>query len=51
MYGEDQEKPNMELSMNQSGLHCYNPTDKEVVLINTVSVNKQVFSKRQINGA
>ena len=25
---------NMELSMNQSGLHCYNLTDKEIVLIN-----------------
>ena len=51
VYREDQEKPNMELSMNQSGLHFYNPTDKEVVLINSVSVNKQVFPKRQINGA
>ena len=34
VYREDQEKPNMDLSMNQYGLHCYNPTDKEVVLIN-----------------
>ena len=35
--------------MHESGLHCYNPTDKSVVLINTVSRNKQGFSKRQIN--
>ena len=51
VYREYQEKPNMEFKMHQYGLHCYNPTDKEVVLINTVSGNKQVFSKRQINGA
>ena len=51
VYREDQEKPNMELSMIKSGIHCYNPTDKKVVLINTVSVNEQVFSKGQINGA
>ena len=51
VYREDQEKLNMEFKIHKSGLHCYNPTDKEVVLINTVSGNKQVFSKRQINGA
>ena len=37
--------------MHESGLRCYNPTDKAVVLINTVSENKQGFSKRQINDA
>ena len=51
VYREDQEKPNMGFKMHQSGLHCYNTTYKEVLLIYTVSVNKQVFSKRKINGA
>ena len=37
--------------MHESGIHCYNPTDKSVVLINTVSGNKQGYHKRQINGA
>ena len=46
-----QEKPSMEFKMNKYGLHYYNPTDKEVVLINTISKNKQVFPKRKINGA
>ena len=51
VYREDQEKPNMEFKMHQSGIHWYNPTDKEVVLINNVFVNKQVSSKRKINSA
>ena len=41
----------MELNIHESGLHCYNPTDKAVVLINTVSRSKQEFSNRQIKGA
>ena len=36
--------------MHESGLHCYNPTNKSVVLINTVSKNNQEFPKRKING-
>ena len=51
VYREDQEKQNMEFKIHQSGLHCYNPTNKDVELINTISGNKQVFSKRQINGS
>ena len=41
----------MEFKMHGSGLHCYNPTDREVVLIHNVSKNKQGFSKRKFNGA
>ena len=41
----------MGFNMHESGLHCYNTTDKAVVLINTVSVNKQLISKRQIKTA
>ena len=40
VHGKDQEKPNMEFNMHKSVLHCYNPTNKAVVLINTVSENK-----------
>ena len=51
VHREDQEKPNMEFNMHASGLHCYNTTDKAVVLINTVHRNRQGFSKRKINDA
>ena len=37
--------------MHESVIHFYNPTDKAVVLINIASGKKQVFYKRQINGA
>ena len=37
--------------MHEYGLHCYNPTDKVVVLINTVYGRNLFFFKRQINGA
>ena len=37
--------------MHKYGLHWYNITDNAVVLQNTVSVNKEVSSIRQINGA
>ena len=37
VHREDLEKPNMEFNRHESVLHYYNPTDKVVVLINTVS--------------
>ena len=40
VHREDQQKPNMEVKIHESGLHCYNKNDKEVVLINIVSENK-----------
>ena len=46
-----QGKPSTEFKIHASGLHCYNPTDKAVELINNVSKNKQGFPKRKINGA
>ena len=49
LHSEDQEKPNMEFNMHESGLRCYNPTDETVLLINTIDRNKQEFSKRKIN--
>ena len=51
VHREDQEKPNMEFNMHESGLCCYNPTDKAVVLINDVSLNNQLISKRQIKNS
>ena len=41
----------MEFNIHESGIHCYNPTDKAVVLINTVTGSKQRLPKRKINGA
>ena len=37
--------------MHEYVLHFYNPTDQALVLINYVSRNKQIFSKKTINGA
>ena len=51
MHRDDKEKPNMEFNMHEFLLHFYNPTDNSVVLINTISGNKQLFSNRKINGA
>ena len=51
VHREDQEKPNMEFKMHESVIHCYNPTDKVVLLINDVSENKQILSKGNINSA
>ena len=48
---EYQEKPNSELNMHESGLHCYNPNDNSLVLINTVYGNTQGFTNRKISGA
>ena len=36
--------------MHESGLHCYNPTGKSVVLINTVSKINRYFSREKITG-
>ena len=51
VHREDQEKPNMEFNMHESGINCYSPTDHSVVIINTVCRNKQVFSKIKNNRA
>ena len=51
VHGEDQEQPNMEFNMHESGLLFYNPNDKVVVLRNTVPENKQGFPKRKVNSA
>ena len=46
--------PNMEFQMHSSGLHVYYPEKHEknnMVFINTVSHNKQAFTKREIKQA
>jgi hypothetical protein len=43
--------PNMEFRMHKNGLHYYDPRDVEFTLINTVSENKEGFTKRQIRDA
>ena len=48
---KDKEKRNMQFKMHQSRLHYYNITDNSVVLLNTLSGNKQGLSKIQINCA
>ena len=37
--------------MHDSGLYYYEPTNKDLVFLNTVSKNKQVFSERPIKSA
>jgi hypothetical protein len=52
VHRESQGKPNMEFRMYQCGLNYYDPRDaKHVAFVNTVSENKEGFSKRQIKGA
>ena len=38
----------MESIINDSGIHHYKLTRKDLLFLNTVSKNKEVFSKRQI---
>ena len=51
VHREDQEKLNMVFKMHESRLHCYNSTDKAVVLTNTVFENKQGVTRRKFYGA
>ena len=37
--------------MRDSGLHYYEPTKKDLVVLNTVSKNKEVFSNKQNKSA
>jgi hypothetical protein len=52
VHQESQGKPNMEFRMHTCGLHYYDPrNEKHLAFINTVSENKEGFTKRQIKGA
>jgi hypothetical protein len=52
VHRESQGKPNIEFHMHKCGLHYYDPrNEKHLTLINTVSENKEGFTKRQIKGA
>ena len=51
VHRESEKKPNMEFRMHESGLHYYDPRNEEFNFVNTVSGNKQGFTKRQIKGA
>ena len=52
VHRESENKPNMEFRMHESGLHYYDPRDEEeLAFVNTVSENKEGFTKRQIKGA
>jgi hypothetical protein len=52
VHQESQGKPNMEFFMHKCGLHYYDPRNKNhLAFVNTVSENKEGFTKRQIKGA
>jgi hypothetical protein len=52
VYRESQGKPNMEFRMHKCGLHYYDPrNENHLAFVNTVSENKEGFTKRQIKGA
>jgi hypothetical protein len=51
VHREQQNKPNMEFKMHESGLHYFDPRDKAHVFVNTVSRNKEGLSQRQLKGA
>ena len=48
VHREGEGLPNMEFLMYDSGLNYYEPTKKDLVFLNNVSNNKEVFSKRQM---
>jgi hypothetical protein len=51
VHRESQGKPNMEFRMHKCGLHFYDPkNEKYLAFVNTVSENKEGFTKRQIKG-
>jgi hypothetical protein len=52
LHRESQGKPNMKFRMHKCGLHYYDPrNEKHLAFVNTVSENKECFTKRQIKGA
>ena len=48
LHREGTDLPNMEFLMHDSGLHYYEPTKKDLVFLNTISKNKECFSKIKI---
>ena len=44
----DQEKPNMEFKMHESGIHCYNLNDKSLVITNNVSGRIKDFPRDEL---
>jgi hypothetical protein len=52
VHRESQGKPNMEFRMHKCGLHYYDPrNEKHLAFINTVSKNKEGFTKRHTKSA
>jgi hypothetical protein len=52
VHRESQGKPNIEFPMHKCGLHYYYPrNEKYLAFVNTVSENKEGFTKRQIKDA
>jgi hypothetical protein len=52
VHRDSQGKPNMEFRMHKCGLHYYDPrNEKHLTFVNTVSENKEGFTKRQIKSA
>jgi hypothetical protein len=51
VHRESQGKPNMEFCMQTCGVHYYDPrNEKHLAFVNTVSENKEGFTKMQIKG-
>ena len=48
---EGTDLPIMEFLMHYSGVHYYDPTNRDLVFLNTVSKNKEGFRKRQMKSA
>jgi hypothetical protein len=52
VHRESESKPKNEFRMHESSLHYYDQRkEKHLTFVNTVSENKESFTKRQINGA
>jgi hypothetical protein len=50
VHREDAGKPKMEIRIHESGLHSYDPRDKEFIFVHTVSESKHGFRQRESKG-
>ena len=48
VHRESEGKPNMQLRIQESGMHHFDQREQEFNFVNTVSYNKEGFKARQI---
>jgi hypothetical protein len=51
VHRSNQGLPDLKFKMHPSGLHVYDPTNNELVMVNTVKGNMEGYTKKQVEGA